>query len=578
MRGRTVINSMLLVSVLSALAGAQVVLTDDAFTWSQTPKNNYGSQIALVVSCGTNSYFKFSFANLPAGVDGTNIAGASVTIYVDAVLTSGTMDVYAVNGSWSEGAITYNNAPPLGSRLLSTVSVTKPGYLSFNLTSTVQAWLNGTLPNNGIALVPSSSSQISASFDSKENLLTSHTAGLSLVLVSAGPQGPQGVQGPQGLTGPQGPQGPTGATGTTGATGPAGTTGPAGPQGLQGFQGPMGLPGPAGPQGSAGTNGTGFNFRNAFDNSASYAVNDVATFQGATYVATAANQGPNNPTPDQNPAAWSLMAQAGAAGAQGSQGPSGPQGSPGPAGAIGPGGAAGPTGATGPAGLIGPAGPQGPQGPAGPAAGVSLIQQRAALLQWYRQDFAVGSQPYAIAFDGANVWVTNSGGNKVTKLRAGDGSNLGTFTVGNAPTRIAFGGANVWVTNNAGNNVTKLRASDGANLGTLSVGSLPFGIAFDRANLWVTNSVSDDVTKVRASDGANLGTFPVGTQPQGIAFDGANVWVTNNGDNNVTKLRASDGANLGSFAVGRLPEGIAFDGANVWVANDIDGTVSKLPD
>jgi hypothetical protein len=75
---------------------------------------------------------------------------------------------------------------------------------------------------------------------------------------------------------------------------------------------------------------------------------------------------------------------------------------------------------------------------------VSLIQQRAALLQWYRQDFAVGSQPYAIAFDGANVWVTNSGGNKVTKLRAGDGSNLGTFTVGNAPTRIAFDGANVY--------------------------------------------------------------------------------------------------------------------------------------
>jgi hypothetical protein len=56
-------------------------------------------------------------------------------------------------------------------------------YLSLDVTSTVQAWLNGTLTNNGIALVPSSGSKI-------------HTARLPLVLVSAGPQGPQGAQGP----------------------------------------------------------------------------------------------------------------------------------------------------------------------------------------------------------------------------------------------------------------------------------------------------------------------------------------------------------------------------------------------
>jgi DNA-binding beta-propeller fold protein YncE len=76
------------------------------------------------------------------------------------------------------------------------------------------------------------------------------------------------------------------------------------------------------------------------------------------------------------------------------------------------------------------------------------------LLQWYRQDFAVGSSPTAIAFDGANLWVANFFGNNVTELRASDGANLGTFAVGSNPRAIAFDGANLWVANLFGNNVT----------------------------------------------------------------------------------------------------------------------------
>jgi hypothetical protein len=249
MRARNLLCQILLLAVFCALARAQVVVTDDANTLSLTPKTNYGGSIALIVCPGSNTYIKFSFANLPSGINGSSISGANAVLYVDAVLTSGTMDVYAVSGPWSEGTITYNKAPALGNQILSAVPVSKTGYLSLNLTSTVQAWLNGSLANYGIALVPSSGSSISVSFDSKENLFTSHTAQLPLVLVSAGPQGPQGpagLQGPSGSTGSQGPQGATGATGPQGATGPAG---PVGPQGPQGTTGSTGATGPAGPQG-----------------------------------------------------------------------------------------------------------------------------------------------------------------------------------------------------------------------------------------------------------------------------------------------------------------------------------------
>ena len=204
-----------------------------------------------------------------------------------------------------------------------------------------------------------------------------------------------------------------------------------------------------------------------------------------------------------------------------------------------------------------------------------------ALLRWYAANesgaaFAVGNFPRGVAFDGANLWVANTGDSTVTKLRASDGASLGTFTVGSFPSGVAFDGANIWVANQGSASVTKLRASDGANLGTFAVGLNPIGVAFDGANIWTANHGSDTVTKLRASDGAVLGTFPVGNFPRGVAFDGANIWVANSGNGTVSKLRASDGATLGTFAVGSQPVGVAFDGANMWVANAASDTVRKL--
>jgi DNA-binding beta-propeller fold protein YncE len=97
-----------------------------------------------------------------------------------------------------------------------------------------------------------------------------------------------------------------------------------------------------------------------------------------------------------------------------------------------------------------------------------------------------GVVPWWMTFDGANIWVPSSNANGngwVTKLRASDGKNLGNFQVGGSPLAAAFDGANVWVTNSGSNTVMKLRASDGTVLGTFAAGQ-PFGICFDGANMW----------------------------------------------------------------------------------------------
>jgi hypothetical protein len=434
--------------LLSSAAFAQSA-PPSADTYSNSMKGdtgvNYGSSSLLVVQThGNNSYLQFNLSTVPAGA---TINKATLRLFVDALVTPGSFDVYQLNTSWSESTLTFSNAPPLGVSATGVhpVAVSKVNqFVVVDITSLVQGWQSGAIPNNGIALAMTTSTG-SFSFDSKESVFTSHQPELEIVLTGvAGPQGPAGAQGPQGVqgtagatgatgpagvagatgaqgvagpigpqgikgdtgangaqgaqgiqgltgntgatgaigpqgikgdtgaTGPQGTQGiqgltgntgatgaigPQGIKGDTGATGPQGTQGPigntgatgaVGPMGVMGAQGPAGNDGAPGTNGAAGTNGTGFNFRNAFDSSATYAAYDVVTYSGSTYNATVPiPAGSGNP--DMN-SGWTLMAQAGAPGNTGTQGPQGPQGN---------------TGNTGNTGAQGPQGPEGFQGPAG---------------------------------------------------------------------------------------------------------------------------------------------------------------------------------------------------------------------
>jgi PEGA domain/Collagen triple helix repeat (20 copies) len=153
--------------------------------------------------------------------------------------------------------------------------------------------------------------------------------------------------------GPPGPQGPPGQAGADGGIGVPGAPGAIGPQGPKGGSGATGAAGAAGPQGPAGQS---ISWRNAWNNSTSYAINDAVTFNWSSYIAVGPGAGAQ---PDTTPASWNLMASIGTTGATGSQGIQGFPGAPGPQGNMGP------TGANGATGPVGPQGPSGPQGPAG---------------------------------------------------------------------------------------------------------------------------------------------------------------------------------------------------------------------
>ena len=88
---------------------AQAPPSADTFVSNTTPTLNYGSSITLIVGSGTTSYMQFNLSGIPIGA---SVNKAMLRLYVDGVSKNGSFDVYQLNGSWSEGKLTYNTPPP----------------------------------------------------------------------------------------------------------------------------------------------------------------------------------------------------------------------------------------------------------------------------------------------------------------------------------------------------------------------------------------------------------------------------------------------------------------------------------
>jgi hypothetical protein len=169
-----------LIMLACTAAFGQITPLGDTYTSSADPTTNYGAQKTLDVDAAKEiTYIQFNLASVPSGA---SISQATLKLYVNTVSTAGAFELYAVNGAWTESALTYSIAPALGSVIDSNVPITtadKNQYILVPMTATVQGWLTTPSSNNGIALVAVGS--FNATFDSKETTTTSHPPELDIV-------------------------------------------------------------------------------------------------------------------------------------------------------------------------------------------------------------------------------------------------------------------------------------------------------------------------------------------------------------------------------------------------------------
>ncbi|HEX3968675.1 MAG TPA: DNRLRE domain-containing protein, partial [Edaphobacter sp.] len=380
-------------AALSAAAlpafAVEATLVADAHVNSARPGVNSGGISNLNVGGGYTALLQFDLSTLPAGTTSAQISRATLRLYCNRVDTAGSVSLQPVNRAWGESTVTFATLPLLGTAA-QTVSVSQAGaYVAVDVTALVQGWVIAPATNNGVALT---SGAAVVQFDSKENDLTGHAAVLDVALVSSGSGG---VAGPQG---PVGPQGATGPKGDAGAPGPAGPQGAPGAAGLNyqgeyaagvsyalhdvvtfggssyvslaggneantpGVSGQWAVLAQGGASGSGG--GAGVAYQGTYAATANYGLNDVVSYQGSSYISLMAGNVGN--TPNASPGQWGVLAL-GAVGIQGPQGLMGPVGPSGLSGSPGPAGVAGPAGATGATGAVGAQGPAGAQGAPGPA-------------------------------------------------------------------------------------------------------------------------------------------------------------------------------------------------------------------
>jgi hypothetical protein len=169
-------------------AYGQITPSGDAYTNTATPTTNLGTKTVLDVESGAQTtYIQFDLSSIPAGYTSASIAKATLKMYVNAVTAAGSFNVDFVNGTWSEKTVTASVSPALGTTIVGSVPLTSANvhdYILIDVTAAVGAWLDGTEPNDGIALV--ANSPLNASFDSKENTTNSHPAELDIVFAGGG--------------------------------------------------------------------------------------------------------------------------------------------------------------------------------------------------------------------------------------------------------------------------------------------------------------------------------------------------------------------------------------------------------
>src|SRR5215471_16517842 len=178
---------------LAALISAfgQITPSQDSYTNTAASSSNYGTATTLDVSSTSTSiqtaYIQFDLSSIPAGYTSSNVAKATLKLFVDSVSTSGSMNVNYVAGNWTEKGITASLSPALGNTIVSSVPVAGGNvnkYILIDVTSALDGWLNGSQANYGIALVGNSG--LAAGFESKENTNQSHPAELDIVFTSGG--------------------------------------------------------------------------------------------------------------------------------------------------------------------------------------------------------------------------------------------------------------------------------------------------------------------------------------------------------------------------------------------------------
>lgn len=513
----------------AAASATDARLAADSYISPTQMTINFGTNTSLRVdSTGTSSFIRFDLATLPAGTTSATVAKAMLRLYVNKMTAAGSVNVMRAGSAWAENTLTFSMGVGPNGFAGSFNVAQEQAFVTVDVTSTVKAWLDGSLANNGFLLA--APAPTSVAFDSKEATSTSHEPKLEITLTGpVGPQGPQGIQGIQGTTGSQGPAGPAGAQGPAGPQGPQGIQGPAGP-------GSVNLLNVAMKKWASISYGTLANYV-GLTNSRSLLFDGESMWVGSNFgklyrlnARDMANRG------STNGAANGIAVNLGQMASDGQ--------------------------------FL-----------------YTLSSDEA--FQYYLNKVRMSDGTLvksllmpgygnSILYDGKELYVTLTGMSKVLHASPSLNSYSTYSTAGFSPTGIAFvpadNGSKYWVADYDG--YLRSYGNQGTAYDTVYVGSGANRLLYDGTYLWVTRNDAAQIIKVNPATAAVVQTITATDIATALAFDGTYIWSAEGPLGSLVRRNAATGGFVSTTGTSRVVMDLGFDGAHVWAAFS-DGTIAK---
>ena len=185
------------------------------------------------------------------------------------------------------------------------------------------------------------------------------------------------------------------------------------------------------------------------------------------------------------------------------------------------------------------------------------------------------TSPNGLVSDGVNVWAASGSGSLVA-INATTCAIVNTVQIGGTPALVAFDGADVWVTDYTGNRVVKVDAATGAILNAYPVGPGPYGIVYNSSTktIWIAISQGNpgSIQVMNLTD-TKAWSLPTPTATPKYLMNTGDVYVTD-GALNLSWYSPASRVLAGQMSVPAPASAMVSSAGHVWVSGN--GDISQV--
>jgi predicted Ser/Thr protein kinase len=194
--------------------------------------------------------------------------------------------------------------------------------------------------------------------------------------------------------------------------------------------------------------------------------------------------------------------------------------------------------------------------------------------------FKLPHVPSSMIYADGALWTSNSFAGTVTKIST-NGETLGDYAVGTEPLGMAFDGSSLWVALQGGRAVVQIDPTDGRLARTIPLDGQAHAVAFDGRHLWAALGDSHEVLEIDPAGGDVLARVEVGERPSALIFDGTSLWSADLGSKAVSRIDVTTAERMTTVSLQGGPYALAWvpcgEGCgDLWTANEADDTLSRV--